>query len=147
MIRATHGLWLERNHMLHLQTENGIRGLNLIAIQTAIEQQIELGYDNLNADDHYLLDTNVETLMKEPIDMIRGWLCEILIARGDFASARLECLRDRGATSHTLPSLTATEVNKYLDWRNVQLTIDRNSGLFNLHVVSLANDDKSSFRQ
>ena len=72
MVRATHSLWLERNHMLHLQTENGIRGLSLISMQTAIEHQLHLGYDNLPADDHYLLDMDVDSLMKEPVDMIRG---------------------------------------------------------------------------
>ena len=59
--------------------------------------------------------------MKEPVEMIRGWLCEILIARGDFASARLESLRDRNDISHIIPILTDREMEKYLDWRNVQL--------------------------
>ena len=122
MIRATHSLWIERNHLLHLQTENGIRGLNLISMRTAIEQQLQLGYENLNANDHYLLDVELETLMKEPVDIIRGWLCDILIARGDLASARLESLRDRGNDSHCLPHLTEAEITRYLDWRNVQLT-------------------------
>ena len=53
--------------------------------------------------------------------MIRGWLCGILIARGDFASARLEYLRDRGDFSHVMPTLTDAEMRQYLDWRNVQL--------------------------
>lgn len=37
MIRATHGLWMERNNILHLQTANGVRGLCLISMRTAVE--------------------------------------------------------------------------------------------------------------
>ena len=80
-----------------------------------------LGHDNLDEDDYYLLDFELESLLKEPETMIRGWLCEILIARGDFASARLESLRDRGDVSHIVPTLTEAEMRTYLDWRNVQL--------------------------
>ena len=122
MIRATHSLWLERSNMLHLQIENGIRGLNLISMQTAVEHQLQLGYGNLNADNHYLLDKDIESLMKEPADMIRGWLCKILIARGDLASARLESLSDRGSNSHFIPHLTAAKIVKYWDSRQLQLT-------------------------
>lgn len=53
--------------------------------------------------------------------MIRGLLCEILISRGDFASARLDCLRDRGDLYHVMPTLTDAKMRRYLDWRNVQL--------------------------
>ena len=121
MIRATHGLWMERNNILHLRTANGVRGLCLISMRTAVEQQLALGHDNLDEDDYYLLGFELESLLKEPETMIRGWLCEILIARGDFASARLECLRDRGDLSHVMPTLTDAEMRIYLDWRNVQL--------------------------
>ena len=53
--------------------------------------------------------------------MIRGWLCEMLIAHGDFAVARLESLRDRGSITHIVPTLNETEMRKYLDWREVNL--------------------------
>ena len=53
--------------------------------------------------------------------MIRGWLCEMLIAHGDFAVARLESLRDRGNITHIVPTLNETEMRKYLDWREVNL--------------------------
>ena len=56
MIRATHRLWMERNNILHLQTANDVRGICLISIRTAVEQQLALGHDNLIADDYYLLN-------------------------------------------------------------------------------------------
>ena len=121
MIRSTHGLWMERNNILHLQTAHGIKRLCLMSMQTAVECQLNIGHENFDEADHYLLENDVESLMKEPVDMIRGWLCEILIARGDFASARLESLRDRGDISHIVPKLSEREMAKYLDWRNVQL--------------------------
>ena len=107
MIRATHGLWMERNNILHLRTTNGIKGLCIISMQTAVERQLDLGHENLDEEDHCLLENDdVEHIMKEPVKMIRGWLCEILIARGDFASARLESIRDQNDISHLVPILT-----------------------------------------
>ena len=43
MLRATHGLWMERNRILHLRTENGIHGLQMICLNSAISAQ----YDRL----------------------------------------------------------------------------------------------------
>ena len=121
IIRATHSLWMERNNLLHLRAANGIRGLCNIALQTAVSQQYILGHEGLEEEDFYLLDTDQEELIKEPAEMIRGWLCEILIARGDLASARLESLKDRGEITHVIPILTAIEQRSYLDWRKVCL--------------------------
>ena len=119
MVIGTHILWMERNNLLHLRAANGIRGLCNIALQTAVSQQYNLGYDGMEEEDFYLLDTDKEELLKEPAEMIRGWLCEILIARGDLASARLESLKDRGEITHVIPILTAIEQRSYLDWRKV----------------------------
>ena len=92
-----------------------------MSMQTAVKRKLDLGHEDLDEEDYYLLKNDTETLMKKPVDMIRGWLCEILIARGDFASARLESLRDRDDISHIVPNLREREMKKYLDWRNVQL--------------------------
>ena len=115
MLIATHVLWMKRNHihMLHLTAENCIRGLNNIALQTAVEQQYILGHQNMDEDDFYLLDDDMETSMGEPVEMIVGWLCEILISRGDFDSARLESLKDRGKISHIIPILNERKYNSY----------------------------------
>ena len=94
----------------------------MVALETAVTKQFDLGYSNLDETDHFLLEKEKDHLMTEPVDTIRGWLCDILIARGDFASARLESLRDRGDISHIIPNLSAVEMRKYLDWRRVCLS-------------------------
>ena len=53
--------------------------------------------------------------MEEPVVMIREWLCEIKIARGDLAYARLESLRDRREITRVIPTLKAAEKSSYLD--------------------------------
>ena len=121
MLRASHRLWMERNHILHTRTIGGIHGLQMICLDRAVTAQYDLGYANLNPEDHYLLDKEKDDLLQQPPEILRGWLCEILIARGDFDAAWLELLRDRGETTYSLPSLTAVEMRKYSDWRQVRL--------------------------
>ena len=70
--------------MLHLMTANGMSGLNNIALQTVAEQQYAPGRENIDSEEFYLLEDDIESLMGEPVEIIRGWLCEILIAREDF---------------------------------------------------------------
>ena len=113
---------MERNNILHLRTSQGIKGLEMIALETAVTKQFDLGYSNLDETDHFLLKKEKYDHMTEPVDTIRGWLCDILIARGDFASAWIEYLRDRGDISHVIPTLSAAEMRKYLDWRHVCLS-------------------------
>ena len=121
MLRATHGLWMERNRILHLRTTSGIHGLQMMCLESAISTQYRLGYENLNQEDYHLIERDKQDLLQQPVDVLRGWLCEILIARGDFAAARLESLQDRGESTYSLPTLTATEMQKYCDWRQVGL--------------------------
>ena len=117
MLRDTHGLWMERNHMLHPTAANGSRGLNNIALQMAMEQQCILGYQNMDEDDFYVLDNDMETLMGEPVETIRGWLCTLLITCGDFDLVRLESLKDRGDVYHVIPMLNERGKQKFLDRR------------------------------
>ena len=61
--------------------------------------------------------------MEEPVEMISGWLCKIMIARGNLASARLDSLRYRGEITHVISTFTATEKRSDFNWRNVCLEI------------------------
>ena len=77
--------------------------------------------ERMEADDHYLMDTSMDDLLEENVEGIRGWLCSVLIARGDMNAAREESTADRGILSHTLPRLTAGQQQELLDWRRVTL--------------------------
>ncbi len=107
--------------MHHLQAINKVRGLGLTELETEVDSQFGLGEEGLDEENHYLLRRNKEELLTSPVETIRSWLCEIYIARGQLDKARLESLRDRGEVSHKIPNLTPTEINRYLDWRNVTL--------------------------
>ena len=76
------------------------------------------------AEDHYLLDLDLEEIMNRPIDSTRGWLCSVLIARGDFDAARMENMTDRSDMRHTLPHLTHRQQQALLDWRRLHLPQD-----------------------
>ena len=99
MLRATLQLWLHCNGMLHATAENGIPGMNLIQLRGSVEAQLKLGKGLMDSDNWYLLDINIHDLMAEPVDSIRGWLCDILIARGDIEAAKEEGTRDRRGAS------------------------------------------------
>ena len=58
---------------------------------------------------------------EESLESIRGWLCSIKIARGDFEGAQLESLKDRAIREHAQPKLSVREIHKFLDWRKVHL--------------------------
>ena len=75
----------------------------------------------MEAEDHYLMDTSMDILMEENVEGIRGWLCSVLIARGQINAAREESTADRGTLSHTLPRLTAGQQQELLNWRRVTL--------------------------
>ena len=112
---------MECNNILQLQSANGVQQLCLISMYTVVEKQLALGHYNLDEDVYYLPDFELISFIKEPEIMIRGWLCEMLIAQGYFVSAQLGCLRDRGNLSYVMTTLTDAEMRTYLDWKNVQL--------------------------
>ena len=122
MLRASHQLWMERNHMLHCRTVSGINGLEMARLTTEVTKQFDLGVNGMAISDFYLLDRDKNSILQDQVDAIRGWLCDVLIARGDFGPARLECLRDSPEFSHLVPPLTPAQRRFYEDWRNVRLS-------------------------
>ena len=121
MLRASLKLWLTRNNLLHAETDSGLKGYSLIELKDLVEKQLKMGIMNIATEDHYLLDMSLDEILAGTAEDIRGWLCSILIARGDFESAKAEGKKDRGILSHTLPRLTANQQKAYLDWRKVRL--------------------------
>ena len=95
--------------------------MHLATLYSAVEEELDKGLRGLQPQDFYLMNTNIHRLRRDPIESVRGWLCSIKIARGDFDGARTESMQDRGMQSHHQPLLTAREMNNYLDWRKIQL--------------------------
>ena len=122
MVRATHHLWLTCNSILHATTTAGIKGHTYIELQDLVLQQLRCGVEHMSPEDHYLIEMPVDVIMAGNIESIRGWLCSVLIARGNVPAARDESTRDRDCLSYTLPRLTAQQQQAYLNWRNVHLT-------------------------
>ena len=50
---------MERNNILHLRNANGIKGLCIISMQTAVERQLDLGHENLDKENYYMLVNSV----------------------------------------------------------------------------------------
>ena len=118
---ASIALWLHRNSILHAKTHDGILGIERIVLDTKIRKEKRINLQGIDLDDAYLLDTPLDTLLQETVEMQRGWLCSVKIARGDLIAARSEGIRDRSALSFKQPFLTRREQNQYMDWRRVKL--------------------------
>lgn len=122
MLRVTHSLWMERNNVVHLKTAHGLKGMHLMELQEEVEFELSRGVELMEVGDHHLMDVNLESLMADSLENLRGWLCSVKIARGDCAAAEAEGLRDRGLLSHAQPSLSAAQLRGYLNWKNIQLS-------------------------
>ena len=54
---------MERNNILHLRTAGDMNGLEIICLDNDVTAQYNLGYDNLDEEDHYLLDNEKSDLL------------------------------------------------------------------------------------
>ena len=121
ILRATHALWLHRNAMLHIRTDQGMPGMDMVQLQEAVEQQIGLGTGNMHQDDYHLLERDVDEVMEGTIEDIRGWLCDMYVARGQHQEAIDEGKLDRYATTVNMTNVTEEQRREFLDWRNIKL--------------------------
>ena len=55
ILQASHHLWMERNHMSHYCTISGIHGLEIMRLQTAVNQQFDLQTTDMTTMDLYLM--------------------------------------------------------------------------------------------
>ena len=90
-----------------------------IHLRNAIQQQLHLGVEDVASEDHYLFEVNIHDLLCEPVDYIRGWYCDMLIARGDCQGAREEGQRSRNDTVPNVASLSKRQKRDYTNWRNI----------------------------
>ena len=75
----------------------------------------------MDEEDWSLLDTHIDDIMADSTDCIRGWLCNVLIARGDIEAAKEESIKDRSNTCVASQQVTPQQQREFMDWRNVCL--------------------------
>ena len=121
LLRASLALWLERCSIVHAHTVEGIRGMERVALDNEIRKEKTLNLTNMQHEDYHLLSIPLDKLLHEPVEVQRGWLCSVKIARGDFNGAQLESLKDRSGLNFKQPHLSNRELQQYNDWRRVHL--------------------------
>ena len=83
--------------------------------------QFNLGRQDMEEKNLHLVELDMEESMAESVASIRGWLCDVLIARGKFIEATEEGLRNRQCTLVCHRQITNKQRKEFLDWRNVKL--------------------------
>ena len=96
--------------------------MRLMELQEEIKFELSRGVESMAFEDHHLMEVQLESLLADSLENLRGWLCSVKIARGDCAAAEAEGLRDQGLLSHAQPPLSAAQLRGYLNWKNIQLS-------------------------
>ena len=97
-------------------------GMDLLQLQEAITAQLKLGKHNIDHEDWYLFEINILDLMAEPVDCIRGWLCDMLIARGEIEAAKEESVKDRSSATINSTQISNQQRKEFMNWRNIKLS-------------------------
>ena len=88
LIEATHGVWIYRNLTIHDKISGLVATKGKEQLLQAIEQQIELGGENLGEDDKWMLEINSEELETSSGERECYWLIAIQSARARFSLRR-----------------------------------------------------------
>ena len=108
--------------MVHLSTLEGLNGMDLVSLHSAVESEVLRGVELMAPEHHYLMEVQLDSLLGESLEHLRGWLCSVKLARGDIEGAVDEGLDDRGLLRRSRPTLTAEEIRRYQNWKNMHLT-------------------------
>ena len=88
LLECTHGQWLYRNVVVHDATSGTLAMARKEDIQRAIEEQQALGTQDLQDEDHFLLEVNLEDLESSSGERQEYWLVAIQAARRASTIAR-----------------------------------------------------------
>ena len=88
LLECTHGQWLYRNVVVHDATSGTLATARKEDIQRAIEEQQALGTQDLQDEDHFLLEVNLEDLESSSGERQEYWLVAIQAARRASTIAR-----------------------------------------------------------
>ena len=81
LLECTHGQWLYRNVVVHDAMSGTLATARKEEIQRAIEEQQSIGTQDLQEEDHYLLEVNLENLEVSSGERQEYWLVAIQAAR------------------------------------------------------------------
>ena len=81
LLECTHGLWLYRNLHVHDSLAGAATPARKEEIQQFIEDQLERGGEDLDDDDKFLLDINLDDLETSSGEEQHYWLLQIEAAR------------------------------------------------------------------
>ena len=96
LVNAVHGLWGRRNAVSRAEGPFGLPKGAGRELERKIREQFHLGYVGLNPQSHFLLEEEVEDILWSDVQVARGWLSSILIARGQLEEAEEEARRSYG---------------------------------------------------
>ena len=105
-------LWTTRCNLIHTRESGGLYIEDENILHKDVREQWELGPQNLAESQKYLFRTSLEDIMEKPLDWIRGWLIEVLIARGEIICARNEMKRNRHGKDYTRSDITNTDLER-----------------------------------
>jgi hypothetical protein len=83
LLEVTHGQWLYRNLHVHDAVAGAMATARKEEIQGFIEDQLELGEEGLDPQDHYLLEINLDDMETSSGEDQHYWLLQIEAARRD----------------------------------------------------------------
>ena len=96
MINTAHSLWGRRNAISQAEGPFGLPKGAGRGLERRVREQFHLGYVGLDPQSHFLLEEDVEDILQSDVQVARGWLSSILIARGRLEEAEEEARRSYG---------------------------------------------------
>lgn len=97
LLEITHGQWLYRNVVVHDRTTGDLVSRRKEEIRDALEEQLELGEEELAEEDRFLLEINLDDLDNSTGEDQTYWLLSLQAAR-EARQLRLQQLNNATAT-------------------------------------------------
>ena len=85
LLEITHSTWTARNDIVHEKAANGLRLAEAAQLEADIRSEFEVGDDNLDDDDKWLLELGLDTVLEMHGHEQHNWLQELRLARQEQA--------------------------------------------------------------
>ena len=61
--------------------------MDLVTLHSTIREEFNRGTELMAPEHYYLMEVELDTLLGESLEHLRGWLCTVKLARGDVDGA------------------------------------------------------------